>query len=375
MGSKRIRRTKELKFKIALEAIRGEKQVSEIAKEYHVHPQQIGQWKRELLDRGADLYATQKERDSKRLEAERDELFKTIGQQQVVIDWFKKKLDLTPAKRAAMIDRDGELPVAEQCRILLTPRSNQYYHKKGETEKNLTLMRRIDELYTDHPTWGSRKLRDRLRLEAQRVNRKRIQRLLRVMGLEVLYPKRNLSRPTPEATIYPYLLRNLLINRPNQVWCTDITYIRLVHGFVYLVAVLDWFSKHVLTWRLSVTLDKSFCLDALEEALRWYGKPEIFNTDQGSQFTSPKFLKPLEDNGIKISMDGRGRACDNIIVERFWRTLKYDEVYLKDYHDVKEAKVSIGKWIKTYNTFRPHQALGGLTPECVYQTGWVENAA
>jgi len=274
-----------------------------------------------------------------------------------------------------MIECNGNLPVTEQCLLLSIPRSNLYYHKKGMSEKNIAIMRRIDELYTDYPTWGTRKLRDRLRLEGYRVNRKRIQRLMGVMGIEVIYPKKNLSRPSPEATVYPYLLRNLLIDRPNQVWCTDITYIRLAHGFVYLVAILDWFSKQVLSWRLSVTLDKSFCLDALEDALRWFGKPEIFNTDQGSQFTSPTFLKPLKDRGIKISMDGKGRACDNIIVERFWRTLKYDEVYLKDYRNVKEAKEFIGSWIKTYNTFRPHQTLGGQTPTTVYQQGLVENAA
>lgn len=274
-----------------------------------------------------------------------------------------------------MINRKGALSVSEQCKLLSVHRSKVYYSKKGESEKNLRLMRRIDELYTDHPTWGSRKLRDRLRLEGHGVNRKRIQRLMRVMGLEVLYPKKNLSHPAPDAKVYPYLLRYLRIDRPNQVWCTDITFIRLAHGFIYLVAVLDWFSKVVLTWKLSATLDKSFCIEALEEALRRYGHPEIFNTDQGSQFTNPKFLEPLEDRGVLISMDGKGRALDNIIIERLWRTLKYEEVYLKDYQNMIEARTSLKHWIKDYNTFRPHQTLQGLAPVTVYQTGLLKNAA
>jgi putative transposase len=229
-------------------------------------------------------------------------------------------------------------------------------------------MKRIDELYMDNPTWGSRQMRNRLRLEfpKRRINRKRIQRLMRLMGIETLYPKRNLSRRHPDHKVYPYLLRGLDINRPNMVWCADITYIRLKHGFVYLVAILDWYSRKVLSWELSNTLDAHFCVSALKDALDRYGKPEIFNTDQGAQFTCENFISELQSEEIKISMDGKGRALDNVVVERFWRTLKYDEVYLKDYNDMKECQNCLADYIDKYNTFRPHSSLGGVTPNMSY---------
>jgi putative transposase len=229
-------------------------------------------------------------------------------------------------------------------------------------------MHRIDELYLDNPTWGSREMRDRLRLEHpdRRINRKRIQRLMHLMGIEALYPKKNLSKKNPDHKVYPYLLRGLDINRSDLVWCTDITYIRLQHGFVYLVAILDWHSRKVLSWRLSNTLDAHFCIDALDEAFRKYGKPDIFNTDQGSQFTSAAFVGKLEKNEIKVSMDGKGRCLDNVVVERFWRTLKQDEVYLKDYKNMKECQSGIDGFIQKYNSFRPHSSLGGITPDMAY---------
>jgi putative transposase len=252
--------------------------------------------------------------------------------------------------------------------LLEVSRSSYYYVPKEESPENQEYMRRIDELYTDNPTWGSRQMCNRLRLEYKDrgINRKRIQRLMQLMGIEAIYPKKKLSKRIPEHKVYPYLLKNLTIDHPNMVWCTDITYIRLHHGFVYLVAVLDWYSRKVLTWRLSNTMDSNFCVDALQEAFDKYGKPEIFNTDQGSQFTSNDFIKELSSRDIKISMDGKGRCLDNIVVERFWRTLKYDEVYLKDYNDMKECWKNISSFIVKYNSFRPHSTLDGVTPDMAY---------
>jgi putative transposase len=269
-----------------------------------------------------------------------------------------------------MIEPDQRLSVQEQCRLISLSRSGYYYLPSQETELNLRLLRRIDEINIENPTWGSRMLRDRLALEGDVVNRKRIKRLMAILGIKVIYPARNLSKRNQEHMVYPYLLRGLAINRPNQVWSTDITYIRLRRGWTYLVAVLDWSTRAVLSWRLSNTCDRFFCIEAVEEALRVYGTPEIFNTDQGATFTSPDFTKVLVDAGAKISMDGKGRALDNIITERFWRTLKYDEVYLKDYATMLEAKDSLGKFIRKYNTQRPHTACAGQPPLTTYTSSF-----
>jgi len=266
-----------------------------------------------------------------------------------------------------MIGKNGSpLTVSEECRLLDVSRAGYYYRGRGESEYNQKLMRRIDELATAQPTWGSRMIRDRLREEGYKVNRKRIQRLMGILQIKVIYPKMNLSRRNHDHTVYPYLLKGLTIDRPNQVWCTDITYIRLKHGFVFLVAILDWATRAVLSYRISNTIDRFFCIEALEEALRRYGAPEIFNSDQGGQFTSPEFTKVLKDKEVRISMDGSGRALDNVVVERFWRTLKYDEVYLKEYESLPDAKEQIGRFIETYNNFRPHSACGGKPPMKVY---------
>ena len=259
-----------------------------------------------------------------------------------------------------------EISILKQCALLGLSRSSFYYKTKEETLKNLLIMNRIDELHLDHPSWGSRKLRDRLNLEGYNVNRKRIQRLMRVMGILAIYPKKKLSQRDAKHEVFPYLLKNMEITRTNQVWCTDITYIRLKRGFVYLVAIMDWHSRKILSWELSTSMDKSFCIWALEEALKKYGKPEIFNTDQGSQFTSLEFTGILQNQEVKISMDGKGRAMDNIMIERFWRSLKYEEVYLKDYESVKEAREKICRYIDSYNSFRPHENLGGITPDMLY---------
>jgi putative transposase len=240
-----------------------------------------------------------------------------------------------------------------------------YYSPATESELNLELMRLIDEEFTRHPFYGSRRLAWWLETQGHPVNRKRVQRLMRLMGLEAIYPKPRLSVSDEEHKKYPYLLGGIDVVRPNQVWATDITYIRLRAGFLYLVAIMDWYSRYVLSWRLSNTLETSFCLEALEEALT-HGPAEIFNSDQGCQFTSHAFTREVEAAGMKISMDGKGRVFDNIFVERLWRSLKYEEVYLKDYAGVPDAFEGIGSYWDFYNTERPHRSLGNLTPAQVY---------
>lgn len=265
-----------------------------------------------------------------------------------------------------MIMPGEKISISEQCRLLKISRSNYYYKPKGENQENLELMKLIDKIYTDNPAWGSRKIRDRLILDGYTINRKRIQRLMRIMRISAIYPKKNLSKANQEHRIYPYLLRNVKIDRCNQVWSIDITYIPLKYGFIYLVAIIDWHSRKVLSWEMSNTLDASFCVVALENAIAQYGKPEIFNTDQGCQFTSEAFISKLKYYDIKISMDGKGRATDNIFIERFWRSLKYEEVYLKEYESVVECRDSICSYIEKYNCYRPHASLGGITPNMAY---------
>jgi putative transposase len=257
------------------------------------------------------------------------------------------------------------LSIARQCELIGLPRSSWYYKPEDETTENLVLMRLLDEQYTRTPFYGSRRMVIALGEQGWKVNRKRVQRLMQQMGIEAIYPKPRLSDPAPGHRIYPYRLRGVVITRPNQVWSTDITYIRMRSGFVYLIAILDWFSRYVLEWEVSVTLDTSFCLSTLDRALQ-KAKPEIFNSDQGAQFTSTDFTGRLENASVLISMDGRGRALDNIFTERLWRTVKYEEVYLKDYTGVRDAIGNLKAYFRFYNGQRPHQALNYQTPEAVY---------
>ena len=256
-----------------------------------------------------------------------------------------------------------------QCELLRVSRSGLYYEPEPTTPEQLALMRRIDELFTRWPFFGSRRITAMLRSEGTPINRKRVQRLMRRMAIAALGPKPRTTKPAPGHKIYPYLLRDIAVERPNQVWCADITYIPLGRGYLYLVAVMDWSSRAVLSWRLSNTMDVSFCVSALEEALARYGRPEIFNTDQGSQFTSAAFTGALAAAGIRISMDGRGRWMDNVFIERVWRSLKTEEVYLKGYADAREAKAGIAGWFAFYNNLRPHQALANRTPMAVWRDG------
>ena len=258
-----------------------------------------------------------------------------------------------------------EISVRRQCELLGVNRSTLYYQPVEESEENLLLMRLIDEEYTRHPFYGSRRMTVWLGEQGHEVNRKRVSRLMEVMGIEALYPKPRVSQPGEGHKLYPYLLKGVRVTRVNQVWSTDITYIRMAEGFVYLVAVMDWFSRFVLSWALSVTMELDFCVEALKRALG-RGRPEVFNSDQGSQFTSEKFIGELERSGITISMDGRGRCFDNIFIERLWRSLKYEEIYLRDYALVPEARVGIGNWFRFYNQQRPHQSLGYRTPAKLY---------
>lgn len=262
-----------------------------------------------------------------------------------------------------MIDATAALPIVRQCQILALSRSSVYYRPAGPSAETLHLKRRIDELHLAYPFYGSRKLVAVLGREGIQVGRRRMQTLMREMGIEALYQKPNLSRPEKAHKKWPYLLRDLAINRPGQVWCTDITYIPMAKGFAYLVAVMDWHSRKVLSWRLSNTMETDFCIEALEEALHRHGAPDIFNTDQGSQFTSEEFTGVLLKAGVRISMDGKGRWMDNVFIERLWRTLKYDEVYLKAYESIPDARRQIGAYFDLYNQRRPHQALGDRTPD------------
>jgi putative transposase len=265
--------------------------------------------------------------------------------------------------RIAGIESHHEgLSIRQQCLLLGINRSSYYLEPKGEKEYNLELMKRIDKEYLLHPFYGSRRMTAVLKNEGHAVNRKRIQRLMQIMGLEAIYPKPHLSISQEVEIKYPYLLKNAVVNSSNMAWCSDITYIPLQDGFAYLVAILDWYSRYILSWRLSNSMDVGFCLEALEEAFE-KGKPEIFNTDQGSQFTSFAFVNALLEKKIKVSWDGRGRAMDNIFVERLWRSLKYEEVYLKEYQGIKEARESISKYFDFYNNERPHQALRYQTPK------------
>jgi len=265
-----------------------------------------------------------------------------------------------------MIDRHHDLPLTRQAKVLGLSRGSIYYRPRQVCAVDLELMRRIDELHLEYPFAGSRLLRDLLRNEGYKVGRQHVTTLMKRMGIEALYRRPNTSKPEPGHKIYPYLLRDLPITRPNQVWATDITYIQMAKGFVYLVAILDWFSRRVLSWRLSVTMDTAFCVDALEEAMARYGKPGIFNSDQGSQFTSTAFTKVLLDAGVSISMDGKGAWRDNVFVERLWRTIKYEEVYLHAYESVSEARAEIGRYLTFYNSLRPHSSLDRQTPDQAY---------
>ena len=265
-----------------------------------------------------------------------------------------------------MIDRAHDLPIAKQADALNISRGSVYYLPRPVSETDLAIMRRLDRLHLECPFAGSRMLRGLLAAEGCKIGRRPVKTLMRRMGIEALYRRPRTTQPEPGHKIYPYLLRGLEITRPNQVWAMDITYIPMARGFVYLAVVLDWFSRRVLSWRLSITMEAAFCVETLEDALARHGKPDIFNTDQGSQFTGAAFTGTLIKNGIAISMDGKGAWRDNVFVERLWRSVKYEEVYLRAYDSVSEARASIGRYLDFYNARRPHSSLDGMTPDQAY---------
>lgn len=280
---------------------------------------------------------------------------------------------MSRAERRALVERDNSaLPVSQQCRLLALSRSAVYRKPAEVSAADLAIMALIDRQYLVRPYYGSRRMAAWLATQGHLVNRKRVRRLMRLLGLVAIYQRPNTSRPATAHKVYPYLLGEIAIERVNQVWCSDVTYIPMAKGFLYLVVIMDWVSRAVLAWRLSNSLDAEFCVEALEEALARYGKPEIFNTDQGSQFTSDDFTGTLKRHGVMISMDGKGRCMDNIFVERLWRSLKYEEVYLNAYTTVAEARTGIGAWLSFYNEERQHQSLGYRTPRQIYQQGlWI----
>ena len=267
------------------------------------------------------------------------------------------------------------LSVARQCELVSISRSSFYYQPAGETAENLALMRLIDAQFLETPWYGSRQMARHLRRDGHEVSRKRVRRLMAIMGLVPIYQRPRTTVPNPEHRIWPYLLRGMVIDRPNQVWCTDLTYIPMRRGFLYLVAVMDWATRKVLSWRVSNTMDVEFCVEALQEALARFGRPEIFNSDQGSQFTSSAFTGVLQQAGVRISMDGRGRWMDNVFIERLWRSLKYECIYLHAFETGSELRAGLSRWISYYNARRPHSTLAGRTPDEAYETGLMERLA
>ncbi|MCH8838502.1 MAG: IS3 family transposase [Candidatus Marinimicrobia bacterium] len=368
MSKKRRNHSAAFKASVAIEAIKGEHTLSELAARFELHPTQIQLWKKKLLDGSKDVFGAS-EKNRRQTESEVKDLHAKIGQLTMERDFLSQGArSLTMIERRTMIQTKTTLPVTTKCRLLDINQSTAYYKRASKVPdpEELALKRLMDDLHMTYPFMGTRSIRDQLQNRGYKINRKRIKRLMAQMGIASVAPQPNTSRPGKQHKVYPYLLRGLRIHRPNQVWATDITYIPMARGFLYLVAIIDWYSRKVLSWRLSISMDTAFCLEALDEAVATYGTPEIFNTDQGSQFTSDEFTGVLKSSNIKISMDGKGRWMDNVFIERLWRSLKYEEVYLKAYETVTEARSGIEEWIRFYNHDRTHQALDGLTPEQVY---------
>nr|WP_245840809.1 IS3 family transposase [Puniceibacterium sediminis] len=354
------------KAKVAVAAIKGEKTMIELAQEFDVHPNQIKQWRDQLLEGATGVFGeTPKAEPEPTIDVKT--LHAKIGELTLENDFLRRaRQGGSVAERKKMIDPTAKLSVSRQAVVLGISRGAVYYKPRPVSDADLKLMHRIDKLHMEFPFAGSRMLQGLLVQEGFKIGRLHVATLMKRMGIEALYRKPNTSQPAPGHKIYPYLLRKLPIIRPNQVWAMDITYFPMARGFIYLAAVLDWFTRRVLAWRVSITLEADFCIEAVEEALARHGAPEIFNTDQGSQFTSTDFIKVLAAREIKISMDGKGAWRDNVFVERLWRTIKYEEVYLRAYASVSEARAGIGRYLGFYNSRRPHSSLDGKTPDQAY---------
>ncbi|MCH9015906.1 MAG: IS3 family transposase [Gemmatimonadetes bacterium] len=366
---RRPRRNHSAKFKsrVALAALKGEKTLVELSEQFDVHANQITDWKTQLLNSVEGVFLTKAERRELDSGPSVKDLQAKIGQLTMENGFFGRRARSKPrCERQAMIDREDALPVIRQAQLLDLSRSSVYYQPVAVSESDLALMRRIDELHLEHPFAGSRMLKKLLRADGYSVGRTHVRTLMRRMGVEAIYRRPRTSQPHPGHRIFPYLLRDKIIDRPNQVWALDITYLPMKRGFVYLVAVLDWATRKVLAWQLSNTLTADFCVEALETAFDRYGVPEIVNTDQGSQFTSEDFVEAVLTRGVKLSMDGKGAWRDNIFIERFWRTIKYEEVYLRAYESMSAARRHITKYLEFYNGRRPHSSLTDRTPDAAY---------
>ncbi|MCD1636361.1 IS3 family transposase [Martelella mediterranea] len=354
------------KAKVALAAIEGEKTMAELSQQFDVHANQIKQWKDQLLEGAMNVFDDGRKEDAAPA-VEVKNLHAKIGELTLENDFLGRRARQGRiVGRKAMIDRNHTLSISRQARALGISRGSVYYLPRATSAADLALMRRIDELHLDYPFAGNRMLQGPLIAEGYHVGRLHVRTLMKKMGIEAIYRRPNTSKPAPGHTICPYLLKNVAVTRPNQAWAIDITYITMARGFVYLCAVVDWFSRRVLSWKLSITLETAFCIEAVEEALGRYDKPEIFNSDQGSQFTSIDFTGVLKEAEIKISMDGKGAWRDNVFVERLWRSIKYEEVYLHAYKSVAEARAGIGRYLTFYNSRRPHSSLDRKTPDQAY---------
>ena len=354
------------KAKIALEALKGDVTLNQLTAKYQVHSTQINAWKKRLKEGVAEIFKDQRSKEDYSKEALIEELYKKVGQLQLEIDWLKKNLNYSTETRRGLIEPAHPFfSIDLQCDLLNLSRSSYYYLPLPVDALTLQLLRLIDEEYTQHPFIGTRRMTNYLNRLGYAVNRKRMQRLYQIAGIEAVYPKPKTSQPSPENRVYPYLLRNVGITHNNQVWSTDITYIRLKTGYLYLVAIIDWFSRYVLDWQLSTSLEADFCIETLKRTLM-KNSCEIFNSDQGSQFTSTDFTRCLLSHEIKISMDGRGRALDNIFVERLWRSVKYECIYLQDFYAVKDVTRALVNYFDYYNHRRPHQSLDYKTPAEIY---------
>ncbi|WP_430259418.1 IS3 family transposase [Neorhizobium sp. IRS_2294] len=355
------------KAKVALAAIRGEQTLVELSQQFDVHANQIKQWKDQLLEGATGVFGDEAKAEPAGPTVDVKTLHAKIGELTLENDFLGRSARQGGiAERKEMIDREHKLSVVRQAKLLGFSRGSVYYSPRPVSDGDLALMRRIDELHLDYPFAGSRMLQGLLRGEGLETGRLHVATLMKKMGIEAIYRRPNTSKPAPGHKIYPYLLRKLAVTRPNQVWAMDLTYIPMARGFVYLCAVVDWFSRRVLSWRLSITMEAAFCIEAVEEALARYGKPDIFNTDQGSQFTSVDFTAVLKKAEIAISMDDKGAWRDNVFVERLWRSIKYEEVYLHAYKTVSEARAGIRRYLTFYNSRRPHSSLDRRTPDQAY---------
>jgi putative transposase len=372
---KRNNYSAEFKSKVVLEVIQGTYTINEIAAKYGINPVVIGRWKSEFLERAAEIFKKGPSEAEKELEEKNihvAELERKVGQLTYEVDWLKKNLSKLSDQtgRKSFVDRgDQNINIKRQAELLSINRTSLYRQppvQKPISDEDLFVMRRIDAIHTDHPTWGYRTITRILRRDDNLlINRKKVRRMMRDMGIYTIYPKPNLSKRFHAQYVRPYLLRNLVIDHPDQVWGIDITYLRMKKGFMYLFIIIDWYSRCIIDYELSSTQDKSFVLTCLKRALS-FRRPEIINSDQGSHFTNPDYINLLESYKVKISMDGKGQALDNVRTERFFRTLKYDCIYINEFENPRELRIAINQYIHEYNTYRPHSSIGGLCPSQIY---------